>query len=68
MLEDTEEGNRNDSVLSGGGMSAYLGCLYVALLEDLLQDLVLVRGAELILKCSLACGVEDTLVAVPNVS
>jgi hypothetical protein len=39
--------------------------LYVALLEDLLNDLILVRGAELVLECSLAGGVKDTLVAVP---
>jgi hypothetical protein len=47
---------------------AYLGLLYVALLEDLLHDLILVRGAELVLERSLTGGVEDTLVAVPVVT
>ena len=39
--------------------------MYVALLEDLLHDLILVGGAKLVLQCSLAGGVENTLVTVP---
>lgn len=42
----------------------YLCSLDVALLEDLLDDLVLVRCAELVLECALAGGVQDTLGAV----
>lgn len=42
----------------------YLCCLNVALLEDLLDDLVLVRCAELVLESGLAGGVQDTLSAV----
>lgn len=41
-----------------------LGRLDTALSEDLLHDLILVAGAELVLKLSLASGVEDTLLAV----
>ena len=43
---------------------AYLCCLNISLLEDLLDHLILVRGAELVLKSALASGVHDTLGAV----
>lgn len=45
--------------------TTHLGRLDTALSEDLLHDLILVAGAELVLKLSLASGVEDTLLAVP---
>ena len=45
----------------------YLCCLNVALLEDLLQDLILVCGAELVLEGALARCVEDALGAVADV-
>ena len=43
---------------------AHLCCLDISLLEDLLDPLVLVRGAELVLKGALAGGVQNTLGAV----
>ena len=39
--------------------------LYRALGEDLLDNFVLVAGAELVLKLRLGCCVQDTLLAVP---
>lgn len=45
----------------------YLCCLDITLLEDLLDDLILVRSAELILEGTLACCVQDALGAVANI-
>lgn len=42
--------------------------LNVTLVEDLLDHVVLVAGAEFILKLAFAGGVEDTLLAVPSVT
>lgn len=38
----------------------------MALLDDLLDDLILVCGAKLVLKLAITCGVENTLFAVPG--
>lgn len=44
--------------------ATHLGRLDTAVGEDLLHDLILVAGAELVLKLALASGVEDALLAV----
>lgn len=45
---------------------AYFGGLNTAVSEDLLHHLVLVAGAELVLKLAFAGSVEDALLAVPG--
>jgi hypothetical protein len=45
----------------------YLCFLNITLLEDQLQDLILIRSAELVLKCAFACCVEDTLRAMADI-
>lgn len=44
----------------------YLRRLHLALLEDLLDDLLLLRGAKLVLQLAVARGVQDTLLAMPS--
>lgn len=45
--------------------ATYIDLLHVALLEDLLHDVLLLVRAELILEHAVRRSVEDTLVAVP---
>lgn len=47
----------------GNGM--YFRLLQSSLLENLLDDLIFVGGAELVLKSCLGCGIEGTLGSVP---
>lgn len=47
-------------------MCSYLGVRDVALLQNLLQNLVLVVRSELVVQCAIGGCVEDTLVTVPS--
>ena len=51
--------------VSGVGRNTYLGLLERSLLQDLLDHVVLLRGAKLILKLRLGGSVELSLCALP---